>query len=160
MAKISDLKLRYRIFMKTYRYRSYSWGSGSQLTKPLSQCKIAVITTAGFYLPDQEPFDEEYKGGDPSYREIPQDCDLPSLQIGHRSEAFDPTGIEKDKNLALPFDRLRELVREGFIGSINQTHFSFMGSITAPARLLNKTAPEVLEKIRNDEVDAVLLTPV
>jgi len=160
MAKISDLAFRYRLFMKTYRYRSYDWGTGSQLLKPVSQAKIAVVTSAAFYLPDQEPFDEELKGGDPTYREIPLDCDLNSLQIGHRSEAFDHSGIEKDKNLALPFDRLRELVDEGYIGSINQNHYSFMGSVTAPGRLLKKYAPEMAEKLKNDQVDAVFLTPV
>ncbi len=160
MAKISDLKFKYRLFMKTYRYRSFDWTPGSRLSIPLNQARIAVITSAAVYLPGQIPFDAEMKGGDPSYRVIPADCDLGSLEFGHRSEAFDHSGVEKDKNLALPFDRLRELVEEGFIGSINPTHFSFMGAVTSPGRLLKNTAPEVAEKLKKDRVDAVFLTPV
>ena len=126
----------------------------------LNQANIAAITSAAVYLPDQKPFDTEMKGGDPSFRMISADCDLDSMQFGHRSEAFDHSGVQNDKNMALPFDRLRELVEEGFIGSINPTNFSFMGSVTAPGRLLKNTAPEVAEKLIDDRVDAVFLTPV
>lgn len=160
MAKISDLKLKYRLFMKTYRYRSFEWGTGARLSKPLSDSKIAVVTTAAFYEPNQEPFDEELKGGDPTYRIIPADTELQLLRIGHRSEAFDHSGIEQDKNLALPFERLSELHSEGFIGQVNHRHFSFMGSVTAPGRLMGVTAPQVARMLQEDEVDGVLLTPV
>ena len=82
------------------------------------------------------------------------------MQIGHKSDAFDHSGIEKDKNLALPLDRLRELKQEGVIGEMARRHYSFMGSITAPGRFLNITAPEIARSLAEDHVDAVLLTPV
>jgi D-proline reductase (dithiol) PrdB len=160
MAKISDLALKYRVFMRTYRYRSVSWEPGASITKPLKVSKIGLITTAGYYRPDQPAFDDSIKGGDFSYRSIPVDTELQSLHIGHRSAAFNHSGIENDKNLALPLDRIKELQAEGFIGDVNQRHFSFMGSITAPGRLISKTAPEVAELLREDRVDAVVLTPV
>ena len=90
MAQVSDLTLKHRLFMKAYRYRSYNWSPGATLKKPLAQARVAAITTAAFYLPHQAPFDESIKGGDVSYREIPRDVDLKSLEIGHRSDAFDP----------------------------------------------------------------------
>jgi len=52
------------------------------------------------------------------------------------------------------------LLEEGWIGSVSPLHFSFMGSVTAPGRLLKKTAPEVVQKLKDNRVDAVLLTPV
>jgi D-proline reductase (dithiol) PrdB len=82
------------------------------------------------------------------------------LQIGHKSDAFDHSGIEKDKNLALPLGRLRELNQEGVIGEMARRHYSFMGSITAPGRFLNITAPEIARSLAEDHVDTVLLTPV
>lgn len=160
MASFSDLNFKYRLFMTTYKYRSYDWKPGAAMTKPLSNSCIAVVTTAALYRPDQPAFDESIKGGDPSYREIPSDTDLETLREGHRSAAFDHQGIEQDKNLALPLDRLRELQSEGVIGAVNRRHFSMMGSITAPGRLIARTAPEVAEKLLQDGVDAVLLTPV
>ena len=46
------------------------------------------------------------------------------------------------------------------VGSLNHRHFSFMGSITAPRRLISETAPQVATKLREDQVDAVFLVPV
>jgi D-proline reductase (dithiol) PrdB len=69
-------------------------------------------------------------------------------------------GIENHKNLALPLDRLRELKQEGLIGGLAKRHYSFMGSITAPGRLVQITAPEIGRCLAEERVDAVLLTPV
>lgn len=160
MAKLSDLKLKYDLFMRAYPYRRMNWQPGAILKKPLSQARVAVITSAGYYRPDQPQFDESIRGGDYSYRTIPIDTDLTTLQIAHKSDAFDASGIAADRNLALPLDRLKVLAKEGVIGSIASRHFSFMGSITSPARLITGTAPEVAATLRLDEVDAVLLTPV
>ena len=160
MANLSDLKLQYRIFMKAYRYRSLDWRPGAVLRKPLSQSRVAVVTTAAFYRPDQAPFDSTIGGGDYSFREIPVDTRLDELRIGHKSDAFDHFGIASDRNLALPLDRLRELKAEGHIGDLAPRHYSLMGSITAPSRLLGITAPEIARALSQDRVDAVLLTPV
>ena len=160
MASLSDLKLAYWIYMKGYRYRSFDWRPGTRLGKPLSKARLAVVTTASFHLPEQEPFDEKLRGGDCSYRELTPDCDLSRLRMSHRSDAFDEKGLLADPNVALPLHRLRELAASGEIGSMAPRHFSFQGSIPAPARLLKFTAPEVAGKLKEDGVDAVLLTPV
>ena len=160
MAKLSDLKLKYRLYMQMYPYRHVDWRPGAQLRKPFSESRIAVVTSAAFYGAGQEPFDPSVRGGDYSYREIPEDIPLETLRIGHKSDAFDHTGIEKDKNLALPLDRLQELKREGLIGEVAKRHYSLMGSITAPGRLVKITAPEIARKLAEDGVHAVLLTPV
>lgn len=160
MASISDLKWKYRALMRAYSYRTHDWRPGASLEKPLSGARVAVVTTAALHPPDQPAFDEGIKGGDVSYRTIPAEADLGSLLVAHKSDAFDHRGIEQDKNLALPLDRLRELAGEGKVGSVNHRHFSFMGSIPAPGKLVSRTAPEVAGLLREDGVDAVLLTPV
>jgi D-proline reductase (dithiol) PrdB len=160
VAKISDLKLAYRLFMKTYPYRTVDWGAGARLRKPLGEARVAVVTTAAFFTPDQRPFDTSIRGGDYSFRVLDADVDLATLQIAHRSDAFDIRGLESDKNLALPLDRLKSLAQESVIGEVAPRHFSFMGSIAAPGRLIAQTAPEVVRELAADAVDAVLLTPV
>ena len=160
MAKISDLKLAYQVFMKAYPYRKVGWLPGARLKKPLTEARVAVVTTAAFFRPEQPPFDTSIRGGDYSYRIIPIDTDLSSLKIAHGSDAFDIRGITSDKNLALPLDRLKSLAEESLIGSVAPRHFSFMGSIAAPGRLIAQTAPEVARMLLEDAVDAVLLTPV
>ncbi len=160
MARLSDLKPKYRVFMQTYRYRSVDFGGGARLSRPIEQARVALVTTAGFHLPDQEPFDESVRGGDDSFRIIPADADVSQLRSSHRSDAFDHAGIEADPNVALPLERLRELAAEGRIGGVAPRHLSFMGSITAPARLIRQTAPQAAELLRADGVEAVVLTPV
>ncbi len=85
--------------LKTYRYRQFDWHPGAALRKPLPQARITVVTTAAFFRPDQAPFDASLRGGDYSFREIPVGTGLDTLKIGHKSDAFDHSGIESDKEL-------------------------------------------------------------
>jgi len=160
MARLEDLALSHRLFMKGYRYRSVHLSPGARLVKPLSEARLALVSTAGLHLPDQPAFDPAIKGGDASFRELATDVEIEQLRIAHRSSAFDQTGALKDRNLVFPLHRFRELVARGEVGSLNHRHFSFMGSITVPGRLISETAPQVAAKLREDQVDAVFLVPV
>ena len=141
MAKLNDLPLWEQAYLKIYPYRQSPWSAPAR-AKPLREARLALVATAALHLPEQPPFDEAMKGGDPSYRWIPNDAAVGELSIAHRSKAFDRTGLLQDRNLCFPLDRLRELEAEGIIGSLNHRHLSFMGSITAPGRLRKQTAPE------------------
>jgi D-proline reductase (dithiol) PrdB len=160
MARLEDLALSHRLFMRAYRYRSVDWSPGARLVKPLSEARLALVSTAGLHLPHQPAFDPAIKGGDASFRELANRVELQQLRIGHRSSAFDQTGARRDRNLVFPLDRFRELVARREVGSLNHRHFSFMGSITAPGRLISETAPQVAAKLPEDQVDAVFLVPV
>jgi len=118
------------------------------------------VTTAGLVMPGQQPFDDDVKGGDYSFRVIPHDADVASLIDTHRSETFDHSGIKSDPNLAFPLDRLHDLAREGRIGSVSERHLSFMGSITAPGRLVRDSAPAAAQLLVDNGVDVALLVPV
>lgn len=159
MADVRDLPLSTRLFLKAYPWRRIDPVPGTAPRKPLAQSNVAIVTTAGFVTPDQEPFGD-VKGGDTSYRVIDSDVDLATLIETHRSQSFDHTGIRADANLAFPLDRLRELVRDGRIGRVNHRHLSFMGSITAPGRLIRDSAPQAARVFVEDQVDVALLVPV
>jgi D-proline reductase (dithiol) PrdB len=160
MAQLSDLKQKHRVLIRGYPFRRIDWRPGTHLVNPLKEARIALITTAGFYLPSQAPFDRSYRHDDCSFREIPRGTPVEMLQIGQSSDAFDHAGIEADRNLTLPLDRLRELIEAGIVGEAAPRHFSIMGSLIAPARLISESAPEIACKLQRDAVDAVLLTPV
>lgn len=145
--------------MKTYSYRQSQWTHPAAV-KPLRESRVVLVTTAGLHTPEQPPFDSSIKGGDCSFRWIPGDVAVEELLIAHRSKAFDHSGIELDRNLGFPLDRFRELQAEGVIGELNHRHLSFMGSITAPGRLLRQTAPEAAEQLIPDRVDVAFLAPV
>ncbi len=160
MARYDDLKLAHRLFMQAYRFSRVDWRPGARLSKPLSRCKLALISSAGLHLPGQPPFDARNKRGDCSFRELPSNLNLADLQMSHSSSALDRAGTMADPNMAFPLDRLREMVARGEVGSLNSRHFSFMGSILFPELLIKETAPQGAAKLKENAVDAALLVPV
>ncbi len=160
MATLSDLTLRNRLFMATYRYRTLDPVPWARPREALGKARIALVTTGGLYAPGQQPFDDEKKGGDVSFRVIPRDTDVATLGIAHKSDAFDQTGFREDRNLGFPLERLREMEASGAIGSLAPRALSFMGSISAPGRLVKETAPEAAALLAADGVDVVLLVPL
>ena len=160
VADLSELSLKYRLQLVAYRWRRIDPVPWSALEKPLSAACLALVTSAGLYRPAIDAPFERVRGGDVSFRAIPNDVPVGSLKVGQTSDAFDRSPIEIDRNLALPLDRLGELVRAGEVGSAAPRHLSFNGSITTPGRLIAETAPEAAELFREDGVDAALLVPV
>lgn len=125
----------------------------ARVKKPLDECKLALVTTGGVHLPDQPRFDIDDLAGDCSYREIP--AEATELTWTH---AYYRPDEGSDLDVVLPLWTLRELEEEGSLG-LNHRHFSFMGAIHDPSRLVEETAPEVAAKLVEDGVEAVLLTP-
>ena len=160
MATLAELSRRDRLFVIAYPWRRITPMPWSRPARPLSESRLALISTGGMVMPDQEPFSQELRGGDSSFRIIPAGADPALLRLTHKSGAFERSGILADANLAFPLDRLRERVAEGTIGSLAPRHLSFMGSITAPKRLIRETAPAAAELLRADGVEAALLVPV
>jgi D-proline reductase (dithiol) PrdB len=160
LAAIADLSPALRLFVRAYRWRKIDPVPFMPLRRPLSECRLALVSSAGFVLPGQAPFDSKVAGGDTSFREIPAGADLSELSESHRSSSFDHEGIRRDPNLAVPLDRLRELVRSRRLGELAPRHLSFMGSITAPGRLVRHSAPEAAARLAADAVHAALLVPV
>lgn len=160
MASLDDLPLWLRATLKVYPWRRIDPVPCARLPKPISESRVALITSAGLVPKGEAPFDDGIKGGDFSYRIIKADTDIQSLGEFHRSSSFDHAGIAADRNVAFPLDRLRELARDGEIGDVAPRHLSFMGSITAPGRLVKQTAPEAAHLLVEDQVDIALLVPV
>ena len=160
MGDPSEFSFAVRAFLKAYRWRRIEPVPFSPLRKPLSACRLALISSAGFTLRDQAPFDKSAQGGDMSFRKIPSESATSDLVESHRSESFDHDGLVRDPNLAFPLDGARALVADGRIGSLAAMHLSLMGSITAPGRLIAHTAPEMAATLVADAVDIALLIPV
>jgi D-proline reductase (dithiol) PrdB len=160
VAKLSELSLKYQLLLKAYPWRRIDPVPFAPLGKPLAACRVGLVTSAGLVAPGDEPFDESLRGGDPSFREIPGSIAVDSLTESHRSDAFDHSGVAADRNLAFPLDRLRERLSEGKIGALAETHYSFMGSLTAVGRFVRHAAPEIARRLKAQNVDAAFLVPV
>ena len=125
----------------------------TELKKPLSECKAAFITAGGIHKKDQTPFNTS---GDFSYRVIPFDTPSSNLMVTHGG--FDNSDINKDVNAMFPIDRLHELVAEGFIGSLPEETYTFMGGGGNVEKFRNETGPEIAKKLKAQGVDIVLCT--
>jgi len=129
------------------------------VNKPLSRSTVALVTTAGVHHRDQQPYDMHDHDGDPSFRELDFARPLDSLMITH--DYYDHADADRDLNVVLPIERLRELAAAGEIGAAARLGYGFMGHITGPhlETLKSRTAPAVAARLKKARVDVVLLAP-
>jgi len=127
--------------------------------KPLANSTIALVTTAGVHLKSDEPFDMQDPAGDPSFRVMPSSTRNEDLIITHKY--YDHSAADRDLNVVLPLDRMREFVAGRRIGGLAPFVYGFMGHIDGPhlQTLMERTAPEVARRLKADRVDGVVLTP-
>ena len=134
------------------------------VTKPLSGCKVALLTTAGVSMKGDAPFDMDGERarptwGDPSWRKLRADASGDTVEANHLH--IDTGYIQRDLNVALPLDRVRTLVDEGVVGSLADTHYSIMGFQGNDSSVLeNESAPAIAQSMKSEEVDLALLAPV
>jgi D-proline reductase (dithiol) PrdB len=129
------------------------------LRRPVRQSVVALVTTAGVHVRADRRFDMADPDGDPSFRILPSDTPAAELAITHKY--YDHSAADRDINVVLPVDRLRELQYAGQVGGIAPFHYSFMGHIDGPhiKTLMEQTGPEVARRLRTDGADVVFLTP-
>jgi len=130
--------------------------------KPLRECTVALVSTAGVARNDDRPFDQEGERrnpwwGDPSFREIPLGTTEKDVRLYHLH--VDPRFGEADLDVVLPMRRLAELAEEGSVGRPAATHYSIMGYLLEPKELIETTVPAIAERLRDEGVDAAALVP-
>ena len=121
---------------------------------PLSEAKVALVTTASLHHPDQDdfaPMDTGYRVLDGSRRDY---------VTGHWSPNFDATGFAYDMNTVFPLDRLDELVQQGVIGSLADQHLAYAGNQFDITAVRMDSGPAGGKWLKEQGVDVVLLTPV
>lgn len=123
-----------------------------------SEKTMALVTSGGLYLKDSQPaFDTESIHGDPSFREIPRAVRQEELGIAHSH--YDESLAEQDVNTIFPIQRFIELEKEGIIGKVADTHYSF-SYVNDVVTLVTKTIPKVIRRIKAEGVGALFLVPV
>jgi len=134
------------------------------VTRPLSESKVALLSTAGLSMKGDPPFDMEMERknpvrGDPSWRALRADASSASIEANHLH--IDTGYILRDLNVALPLEPLRALVEQGLVGALAPTHYSTMGFQGNDTSVLEtKSAPEIAARMKGEQVDLALLAPV
>lgn len=139
--------------------KSIPW---TPLSRPLSECKIALISSGGIALKEDQPFDQEGERynpwwGDPSFRIIPKTASESDVEIYHLH--INPVFARKDINCLLPIHRLNELEEAGEIGKAANSHYSIMGYLLKPDEMLAHSVPVIIQQLNEEHVDAVVLIP-
>jgi D-proline reductase (dithiol) PrdB len=132
------------------------------LAKPLSECNVALLSSAGIALKNDQPFDQEGERqnpwwGDPTHRVIPKTATEEDIRLYHLH--IDPFYAEQDLNCLFPLRRLQEMEHSGRIGRMSNRHYSIMGYILNPERLLQETVPALIRNLKEDMADVVVLVP-
>jgi glycine/betaine/sarcosine/D-proline reductase family selenoprotein B len=143
-----------------YRWAHYLQAPFTKMTKPLSQCSVAIVTTAAPFQPDkgdQGP-GAAYNGSAKFYQvysgDTSRDHDLRISHIGYDRTHTTAT----DSNTWFPLPALRRAAASGRIGSVAAR---FHGAPTNRSHrvTIETDGPEILARLREDKVDAVIVVP-
>jgi len=136
----------------------------AEFDKPLADARIGLLSSAGMFLAaEQEPFDVERERreptwGDPTLRIIPNDVTQSQIDATHLH--INTADLLIDLNVALPIERLNELVEQNVIGSASPEHFSVMGFQQEGAEVWRTTTgPEIAARCHALDIDALILAP-
>lgn len=147
---------RTRDFYRAQGYTNdYQWARHDEVpfcasAKPLSQCNIAVVTTA---MPDTE-------AGRTS-RQVYSSPSQPTPDSMYTAELSWHKSMTHTDDVAsfLPLKQLDQCVEEGLIAKVAD-RFHSIPTEYSQRNTLEKDAPEILVRCLQDEVDAVVLVPL
>ena len=144
---------------KDYPHLSFAEAPWTTLGKPLAECRVALLSTAGVYVAgDQPPFSAENEEGDWGMREIPMNAEASTLAIAHTH--YDHQYALADLNCVYPVERLKGLQAQGVFAELAPTVISISGYCTRADLLMENTTPAIVARLKAMEVDALLHIPV
>ncbi len=144
----------------------------AQLTKPLSECRVALLTSSGHFVAgdDPEPFGVvdmtqhqaearimDFLKETPTLSSIPMD--IPADQIRLRHPGYPTNAALADHRVNLPLEHLQALVGDGTIASVLPNAYSFVGA-ASQLKLKKNIAPVWADRLRDEGADLALLVPV
>lgn len=143
-----------------YEWAHYSEVPFQALKKPLSECRVTIITTAAPYQPDKgnqgpgAPYNAAAKFHTVYSRDTAKNHDL---RISHVAIDRKHTTAE-DPGTYFPLAELRQRAASGVIGSV-APHFHGAPSNRSHRVTLEIDCPEIVARCKAEELDAAVLVP-
>lgn len=125
--------------------------------KDITKAKVALVTSGGTVPkgnPDHIESSSASKYGEYSIEGV---FDLTAETYETAHGGYDPTYANDDSDRVLPVDVLRQMEKEGKIGSLHNTFYTTVGNGTAVASS-KKFGAEIAQKLVDAGVEAVILT--
>jgi D-proline reductase (dithiol) PrdB len=140
-----------------YNWSRYDDAPFTPLTKPLSKCRVSMLTSGGVSRCAMPPFDPEARN---DLRLDAVEADAPSDDFQIHDSYYDHSDADRDLNCVFPIDRLREMAGQGEIGAVAPRLWSgFMGRIYKRQAVLEDKAPALAWELKQDEVDLFIAVP-
>jgi len=135
----------------------------AQLSKPISDSRISLVSTAGLSMKGDEPFDMETEKrrpswGDPSWRRLSSDVETSTIQANHLH--IDTKHLLTDLDVCFPVPLLHQLATEAVIGEVADSHYSIMGFQGTDLRRIEPSCVAIADAMGVDGVDLAILIPV
>ncbi len=127
------------------------------MRRPLTECRLTFVSTAGVQPKGTLPFDVVHPVGDYTYRRVPSSATPADLEIHQLKYPTD--GAHRDLNVIFPIERLQELARENVVGGLTQDFFSFIGYNMDPQLLERTLAEDLAQAVADERADLALLAP-
>ncbi|MCX7381313.1 MAG: glycine/sarcosine/betaine reductase selenoprotein B family protein [Alphaproteobacteria bacterium] len=140
-----------------YRYAQFAEVPFTPLSKPLAECKVALLTTAARYQPDKGPQDSRsaYNAAAKFYDVYSGDTAVDhDLRVSH--VGVDRLHLSDDSNCWFPLPALRRAVAAGRIGGLT-ARFHGVPTNRSQRHTMEADAPEVLARVREDGADVAVL---
>jgi D-proline reductase (dithiol) PrdB len=142
-----------------YRYAHYDEVPFAPLSKPLSESRVALLTTAAPYRPDKgnQSAGAPYNAGAKFYEVWSGDTAAEhDLRVSH--VAVDQAHLSDDQNCWFPLAALRRAVDAGRIGGLT-ARFHGVPTNRSQRHTLEVDAPELVARCCEDGADVVVLVP-
>jgi len=143
-------------YEKPYRWAHHATVPFAKLVKPLSESRVAVVTTASPFT-GQQAREGVLRG---SKQVWSGDSTVTPDRLYTDDLAWDKESTHTDDvESFVPLGALRARVAEGRIGSLAK-RFHGVPTDYSQRRILEDDAPQILARCREDAVDVVLLVPL
>ena len=150
-------KLAGKEFVTEYPMPSFDRVEPNPPVKDISKAKIALVTSGGICPKGNPDHIESSNATRYGEYDITGVTDLTSDTYETAHGGYDPVYANEDADRVLPVDVLRDMEKEGKIGSLYHFFYTTTGNGTAVASA-KKFADEFAPKLKADGVDAVILT--
>jgi D-proline reductase (dithiol) PrdB len=150
----------------------YDEGPFTPLTRPLAECRLALLSSSGHFVAGDDPMPfgvkamtqaeamariDDFLKGEPVLSQI--SVATPGEELRLRHGGYDIRSAQADHNVVLPLERLRELAGEGLFGELASEAYSFVGAC-AQTRLLKQAGPAWVRQFQAARIEVMLLVPV
>lgn len=143
-------------YERPYRWAHHEDAPFEPLSKPLAECRVALVTTAS-PLRDTPPDPGSLRGDKQVWS---CQIDPPPERLFTDDLAWDKLATHTDDvESFLPIRTLRTFAEQGRVGSL-AAHFHGVPTDYSQRRTVETDAPEILRRCHEDEVDVALLVPL